>query len=173
MFFMLAQELSMSIVRTQLKVSVVLVLQVLYIHSERDSIECASLMQFVLMLSLSFCHLSRHDSSHYARTHYFQNQFKGLIKPTPGRASPPTTHHGMLNHGSQETWRSETFLQVSNKQMGKIHIFINVFMNNKFLIIYYMILMIWYDMYIYDWEHLLYSLLVVTLKQQLFQSYYK
>lgn len=55
---------------------------------------------------------SRHDSSHYARTHYFQNQFKGLIKPTPGRASPPTTHHGMLNHGSQETWRSETFLQI-------------------------------------------------------------
>ena len=71
------------------------------------------------MLSLSFCHSSRHDSSHYARTHYFQNQFKGLIKPTPGRASPPTTHHGMLNHGSQETWRSETFLQVSNKQMAK------------------------------------------------------
>ena len=100
------------------------------------------------MLSLSFCHLSRHDTSHYARTHYFQNQFKGLIKPTPGRASPPTTHHGMLNHGSQETWRSETFLQVSNKQMGKIHIFINIFTyNNNFYYLLKSINNLLYDTY--------------------------
>ena len=102
------------------------------------------------MLSPSFCHSSRHDSSHYARTHYFQNQFKGLIKPTPGRASPPTTHHGMLNHGSQETWRSETFLQVSNKQMGKIHIFINIFMNNNNYYYYYYYLLKFINNLLYD-----------------------
>ena len=101
------------------------------------------------MLSPSFCHSSRHDSSHYARTHYFQNQFKGLIKPTPGRASPPTTHHGMLNHGSQETWRSETFLQVSNKQMGKIQIFINIFMNYYYYYYYYYLLKFIYNL-LYD-----------------------
>ena len=110
------------------------------------------------MLSPSFCHSSRHDSSHYARTHYFQNQFKGLIKPTPGRASPPTTHHGMLNHGSQETWRSETFLQVSNKQMGKIQIFINIFMNYYYY--YYLLKFIYnllydtYDMIIIWYVHM-------------------
>ena len=106
------------------------------------------------MLSPSFCHSSRHDSSHYARTHYFQNQFKGLIKPTPGRASPPTTHHGMLNHGSQETWRAETFLQVSNKQMGKIHIFINIFMNYYYYYYYYLLKFIYnllYDTYDMIW----------------------
>ena len=102
------------------------------------------------MLSLSFCHSSRHDSSHYARTHYFQNQFKGLIKPTPGRASPPTTHHGMLNHGSQETWRAETFLQVSNKQMGKIHIFINIFMNYYYYYYYYYYLLKFIYNLLYD-----------------------
>ena len=101
------------------------------------------------MLSPSFCHSSRHDSSHYARTHYFQNQFKGLIKPTPGRASPPTTHHGMLNHGSQETWRAETFLQVSNKQMGKIQIFINIFMNYCYYCYYYYLLKFIYNL-LYD-----------------------
>ena len=111
------------------------------------------------MLSPSFCHLSRHDSSHYARTHYFQNQFKGLIKPTPGRASPPTTHHGMLNHGSQETWRSETFLQVSNKQMGKIQIFINIFMNYYYYYYYllkfiYNLLYDTYDMIIIWYVHM-------------------
>ena len=102
------------------------------------------------MLSPSFCHSSRHDSSHYARTHYFQNQFKGLIKPTPGRASPPTTHHGMLNHGSQETWRAETFLQVSNKQMGKIHIFINIFMNYYYYYYYYYYLLKFIYNLLYD-----------------------
>ena len=101
------------------------------------------------MLSPSFCHSSRYDSSHYARTHYFQNQFKGLIKPTPGRASPPTTHHGMLNHGSQETWRAETFLQVSNKQMGKIQIFINIFMNYCYYCYYYYLLKFIYNL-LYD-----------------------
>ena len=111
------------------------------------------------MLSPSFCHSSRHDSSHYARTHYFQNQFKGLIKPTPGRASPPTTHHGMLNHGSQETWRSETFLQVSNKQMGKIQIFINIFMNYYYYYYYllkfiYNLLYDTYDMIIIWYVHM-------------------
>ena len=112
------------------------------------------------MLSPSFCHSSRHDSSHYARTHYFQNQFKGLIKPTPGRASPPTTHHGMLNHGSQETWRSETFLQVSNKQMGKIQIFINIFMNYYYYYYYYLLKFIYnllydtYDMIIIWYVHM-------------------
>ena len=111
------------------------------------------------MSSLSFCHSSRHDSSHYARTHYFQNQFKGLIKPTPGRASPPTTHHGMLNHGSQETWRSETFLQVSNKQMGKIQIFINIFMNYYYYYYYllkfiYNLLYDTYDMIIIWYVHM-------------------
>lgn len=54
----------------------------------------------------------RHDLGHYSRTQYFQNQFKGLIKPSSGRVSPPTVHHGMFDHGSQEIWRSETFLQV-------------------------------------------------------------
>ena len=101
------------------------------------------------MLSPSFCHSSRHDSSHYARTHYFQNQFKGLIKPTPGRASPPTIHHGILNHGSQETWRAETFLQVSNKQMGKIQIFINIFMNYCYYCYYYYLLKFIYNL-LYD-----------------------
>ncbi|XP_078362713.1 sphingomyelin phosphodiesterase 4-like isoform X2 [Oculina patagonica] len=51
-------------------------------------------------------------SWHEPRTQYFQNQFKGLIKPSSGRVSPPTTHHGVLDHGSQEIWRSETFVQV-------------------------------------------------------------
>ncbi|XP_067033554.1 sphingomyelin phosphodiesterase 4-like [Acropora muricata] len=55
---------------------------------------------------------SWHDLGHYSRTQYFQNQFKGLIKPSSGRVSPPTVHHGMFDHGSQEIWRSETFLQI-------------------------------------------------------------
>lgn len=55
---------------------------------------------------------SWHDLGHYCRTQYFQNQFKGLIKPSSGRVSPPTVHHGMFDHGSQEIWRSETFLQI-------------------------------------------------------------
>ena len=125
------------------------------------------------MLSLSFCHSSRHDSSHYARTHYFQNQFKGLIKPTPGRASPPTTHHGMLNHGSQETWRSETFLQVSNKQMGKIQIFINIFMNYYYY--YYLLKFIYnllydtYDMIIIWYVHMWLRTLTLKLTGSNFQ----
>lgn len=69
------------------------------------------------MLNLSYLSHSkvfsfRHDLGHYSRTQYFQNQFKGLIKPSSGRVSPPTVHHGMFDHGSQEIWRSETFLQV-------------------------------------------------------------
>ena len=125
------------------------------------------------MLSPSFCHSSRHDSSHYARTHYFQNQFKGLIKPTPGRASPPTTHHGMLNHGSQETWRSETFLQVSNKQMGKIQIFINIFMNYYYY--YYLLKFIYnllydtYDMIIIWYVHMWLRTLTLKLTGSNFQ----
>ncbi|XP_068678556.1 sphingomyelin phosphodiesterase 4-like isoform X2 [Montipora foliosa] len=55
---------------------------------------------------------SWHDLSHCRRPQYFQNQFKGLIKPCSGRVSPPTVHHGMFDHGSQEMWRSETFLQI-------------------------------------------------------------
>ena len=125
------------------------------------------------MLSPSFCHSSRHDSSHYARTHYFQNQFKGLIKPTPGRASPPTTHHGMLNHGSQETWRSETFLQVSNKQMGKIQIFINIFMNYYyyyyFLKFIYNLLYDTYDMIIIWYVHMWLRTLTLKLTGSNFQ----
>ena len=60
-----------------------------------------------------FCYLSRHEPSSYTRTQYFQNQFKGLIKPSSGRVSPPTAHHGVFDHSSQEIWRSETFVQVS------------------------------------------------------------
>lgn len=53
MFFMPAQELSsIQYSKNIAEVSVVLVLQVLYINSERDSIECASLMQFVLICYL-------------------------------------------------------------------------------------------------------------------------
>lgn len=62
-----------------------------------------------------FCHLSRHEPNSYARTQYFQNQFRGLIKPSSGRVSPPTAHHGVLDHSSQEIWRSETFVQVSHQ----------------------------------------------------------
>jgi len=52
------------------------------------------------------------EASSYTRTQYFQKQFKGLIKPSSGRVSPPTTHHGVLDHTSQEIWRSEIFIQV-------------------------------------------------------------
>ncbi|KAJ7372162.1 sphingomyelin phosphodiesterase 4, neutral membrane (neutral sphingomyelinase-3) [Desmophyllum pertusum] len=48
----------------------------------------------------------------YTRTQYFQNQFRGLIKPSSGRVSPPAAHHGMFDHSSQEIWRSETFIQI-------------------------------------------------------------
>jgi len=58
--------------------------------------------------------LCRHEASSYTRTQYFQNQFKGPIKPSSGRVSPPTTHHGVLDHTSQEIWRSEIFVQVSD-----------------------------------------------------------
>lgn len=53
-----------------------------------------------------------HEPSMYTRTQYFQNQFRGMIKPSTGRVSPPTAHHGMFDHSSQEIWRSETFLQI-------------------------------------------------------------
>ena len=79
-------------------------------------------------LAFSFCRLTRHDPNHYARSQHFQNQFRGLIKPSSGRASPPTVHHGLFDHGSQEIWRSETFLQVRqikdwckcDREFGKI-----------------------------------------------------
>ncbi|XP_022790636.1 sphingomyelin phosphodiesterase 4-like [Stylophora pistillata] len=38
--------------------------------------------------------------------------FRGMIKPSTGRVSPPTAHHGMFDHSSQEIWRSKKFLQI-------------------------------------------------------------
>lgn len=53
-----------------------------------------------------------HEPSMYTRTQYFPNQFPGMIKPSSGRVSPPSAHHGMFDRSSQEIWRSETFIQI-------------------------------------------------------------
>lgn len=62
--------------------------------------------------------LHRHEPSMYTRTQYFPNQFPGMIKPSSGRVSPPSAHHGMFDRSSQEIWRSETFIQVNYAYIG-------------------------------------------------------
>ena len=62
--------------------------------------------------------LHRHEPSMYTRTQYFPNQFPGMIKPSSGRVSPPSAHHGMFDCSSQEIWRSETFIQVNYAYIG-------------------------------------------------------